>query len=196
VRKAAAGPRRTTVKTRKTAVRPQKAPGKPQKAAAGPRKAPAKPRSAARSVEVVLDGAAPRAAAAPLARFCGKALRTAGYSQWEVAVLLCGDARIQELNHKYRGKWAATDVLSFPREGGRKGDPVCGDLAVSLDTLSRNADRFGTSENEEMKRLLVHGLLHLAGMDHGTGRTGKMLALQERLLTGLRSEQIYGEKRR
>ena len=57
----------------------------------------------------------------------------------------------------------------FPEEEGRKGDPVAGDIAISLDALGRNAARFEVSENEEMKRLLVHGLLHLAGMDHGTG---------------------------
>ena len=47
-----------------------------------------------------------------------------------------------------------------------------------------------------MKRLLVHGLLHLAGMDHGRGKSGKMLALQEALLEDLRSEKIYGETRK
>lgn len=147
--------------------------------------------AAPRSVEVVAEDAPVRAEPARLARFCSKVLRTAGYRSWEVAVLLCADARIQELNRRYRGKPDPTDVLSFPREEGRKGDPVCGDIAISLETLARNASRFGTSQNDEMKRLLVHGLLHLAGMDHGSGRSGKMLALQERLLTGLNSDMIY-----
>ena len=154
------------------------------------------PSGSSRSVEVVLDGVTVPAGVARMARFCGKALRAAGYSRWEVAVMLCADARILDLNGRYRGKPVATDVLSFPREEGRMGDPVCGDIAVSLDTLARNAARFGTSENEEMKRLLVHGLLHLAGMDHGRGKSGKMLALQERLLLGLQSERIYGERKR
>jgi probable rRNA maturation factor len=52
------------------------------------------------------------------------------------------------------------------------------------------------SENEEMKRLLVHGLLHLAGMDHGRGKSGKMLTLQETLLERLRTEKIFGETRK
>jgi len=154
------------------------------------------PRGAPRSVEVVVEGVRAPRGVTRLARFCGKALAAAGYSQWEVAVLLCADPRIQELNGRYRGKPVPTDVLSFPREEGLTGDPVRGDIAVSLDMLARNASRFGTSENEEMKRLLVHGLLHLAGMDHGSGRSGKMLALQERLLEGLESERIYGETKR
>jgi probable rRNA maturation factor len=89
----------------------------------------------------------------------------------------------------------ATDVLSFPEEDGRKSDPVEGDIAISLEALRRNAAEFGVPENEEMKRLLVHGLLHLAGMNHGRGRGGVMLALQEKLLDTLRLERIYGEKR-
>ena len=154
------------------------------------------PKAAPRSVEVVLEGVRVPAGVRRMARFCGKALRAAGYSQWEVAVMLCADARIQDLNGRFRGKPVPTDVLSFPRDEGRTGDPVCGDIAVSLDTLARNAERFGTSQNEEMKRLLVHGLLHLAGMDHGSGKRGTMLALQEKLLLGLRSERIYGERKR
>jgi probable rRNA maturation factor len=82
-------------------------------------------------------------------------------------------------------------VLSFPEQEGRKGEPVAGDIALSLDALRRNAAEFNVPENEEMKRLLVHGLLHLAGMDHGRGRGGRMLDLQERLLESLQSEKIY-----
>lgn len=155
-------------------------------------------RPASRSVEIVVDGVPAPARPVRLTRFCSKALRAAGFTAWEVAVLLCGDERIRELNRRFRGKPDPTDVLSFPREEGRKGEPVCGDIAVSLDTLGRNAARFGTSENDEMKRLLVHGLLHLAGMDHGRGKSGGMLALQEKLLLQLQPDPIYGggEKRK
>ncbi len=161
-------------------------------------KAPPVRRPASRSVEIVVEGVSAPPRPARLTRFCSKALRAAGFTAWEVAVLLCGDGRIQELNRRYRGKADPTDVLSFPREEGRNGEPVCGDIAVSLDTLERNAARFGTSENDEMKRLLVHGLLHLAGMDHGRGKSGRMLALQEKLLLQLQPDMIYGggEKRK
>jgi probable rRNA maturation factor len=153
-------------------------------------------RKSVRDVEIVVDGSRAAAGSAGLARFCARALRAAGFSSWDVAVLLCGDDRILELNRRFRGRPEPTDVLSFPREEGRKGEPVCGDIAISLDSLGKNAARFGTSENEEMKRLLVHGLLHLAGMDHGQGKSGRMLAFQEELLLGLRSQRVYGEKRK
>jgi len=154
------------------------------------------PRRTSRSVEIVVDGVRAPVRAARLSRFCSKALRAAGFRAWEVAVLLCGDDRMRGLNRRYRGRADPTDVLSFPREEGRREEAVCGDIAVSLDTLGKNAARFDTSENDEMKRLLVHGLLHLAGMDHGRGKSGAMLALQERLLRELQSDVIYGERRK
>jgi len=141
-------------------------------------------------VEISADGVPMPRGPARLTRFCGKALTAAGYSSWQVGVLLCGDERISGLNGRYRGRHEATDVLSFAEEEGRKGEPVVGDIAISLEALRRNAGAFDVSENEEMKRLLVHGLLHLAGMDHGRGKSGKMVSLQEKLLEDLRSERI------
>jgi probable rRNA maturation factor len=144
-----------------------------------------------RSVEIVHSGVAAPTWKRRAARFCGKALLTAGYSQWEISVLLCDDARIAELNAKYRGKRGPTDVLSFPRED--KEATVAGDIAISLPAMKRNAAAFGASENEEMKRLLIHGILHVAGMDHGKGRTGPMLDLQEKLIEQLRGELVITE---
>jgi len=131
-----------------------------------------------------------------LSWFCSRALAEAGFSSWSVSVLLCTDERIAGLNKRYRGQDRPTDVLSFPSEEGRREDPVEGDIAISVETLRRNATRFEVSENEEMKRLLVHGLLHLAGMDHGRGKGGAMLARQARILARLQSDVIYGEYQR
>jgi probable rRNA maturation factor len=159
---------------------------------------------AVRRIEVTVDGIPSPRWRARLARFCGSALQEAGHGQWDVAVLLCGDPRMADLNKRYRGKDGPTDVLSFPREDG--GDPpvgthrdaadrvVTGDLAISMDTLRRNAASFGCTDDEELKRLAVHGLLHLAGMDHGSGRGGPMLRLQEELLGRLATESIIGEQ--
>jgi len=149
-----------------------------------------------RSVEIIADGVPLSRRHARIARFCEKALMNAGFTTWAVSILLCGDERMTALNSRYRRRREATDVLSFPEEEGRKGEPVAGDLAISIDALRRNAAVFEVSENEEMKRLLVHGLLHLAGMDHGRGRRGEMLTLQERLLDTLQSEKIFGETRK
>ena len=143
-----------------------------------------------RTVEVTVDGIAAPPWRRRLPRFCARALSAFGAERWEIAILLCGDARITELNGRFRGKPRPTDVLSFPRDDGAESTAVFGDLAVCLDALHRNAERFGVPDDEELKRLVVHGLLHLAGMDHGRGKGRKMLTLQEGLLGRLGSERI------
>jgi probable rRNA maturation factor len=152
--------------------------------------------AAGRAVQVVVEGIAAPRWRARVSSFCSRVLRETGAREWDVAVLLCGDQRISALNGRYRGTSSATDVLSFPREEHACADPVAGDIAVSLETLRRNAVRLGLTEDEELKRLLVHGILHLAGMDHGRGKGGAMLALQEDLLRRLGAEHIVGEQKK
>lgn len=149
-----------------------------------------------RSVEVASGGVPTPPWRARLSRFCARAFVEAGFAEWEIGILLCGDERITVLNGRYRGKQRATDVLSFPRQADSAQGPVMGDIAISLDTLRRNAARYAVAEDEELKRLLIHGILHLAGMDHGRGKGRGMLALQETLLAKLRAEHIMGEGKR
>lgn len=91
----------------------------------------------------------------------------------EVDVLLASDAELRRLNRQFRGKNKATDVLSFPAET-MPGLPAtsrhAGDLAISLDTAARQAADHGHPLATELRVLLLHGLLHLAGMDHETDR--------------------------
>jgi probable rRNA maturation factor len=143
-----------------------------------------------RSVEISLSGIPAPAWKRRIPGFCRKVLLAAGYGDWEISLLLCDDARITELNAKYRGKNRPTDVLSFP---WNEKDTVAGDIAISLPAMRRNAALFGAAENEELKRLLIHGILHVAGMDHGRGRSGPMLDLQEKLIEQLRAELVITE---
>src|SRR5579871_1214822 len=80
----------------------------------------------------------------------------------EVTCLITGDARLRDLNSRFRGKDYATDVLSFPSEDGG------GEIAISLDTAARQAAEMGHDLDHELRILMLHGLLHLAGMDHET----------------------------
>ena len=111
----------------------------------------------------------------------------------EISVLFCDDEYIQNLNKQYRDIDSPTDILSF--ENGEKytddeGEWLqAGDIAISLETLPKNAEYFGVSQNEEFKRLLIHGVLHLNGYDHGVEHiesgiapTDEMLVLQEKIL--------------
>ncbi|GHT56958.1 endoribonuclease YbeY [Spirochaetia bacterium] len=115
---------------------------------------------------------------------------------WDLSVLLCNDSCIQSLNKQFRHKDEATDVLSFPLEETVKDEGedryLPGDIVISLDTLVENSRYFNISEDEELRRLLIHGILHLDGMDHETNNeTEPMLRLQEKILADLAGERIF-----
>lgn len=80
-----------------------------------------------------------------------------------VSLKLTNDFEIRRLNKKFRKIDRATDVLAFPF--GEEG--VLGDIAISTETAKRNAVRYGTTLKKEYKRLVIHGILHLLGYDHG-----------------------------
>ncbi len=96
-----------------------------------------------------------------------------------VTVLLTSDTVIRKLNRQFRGKNKATDVLSFPA-AGPVAPQVAGDLAISVPTALRQAAEQGHTLAVEIKVLMLHGLLHLAGYDHEVD-AGRM-ARRERLL--------------
>ena len=79
-------------------------------------------------------------------------------------VLITGDAELRRLNREYRGKDYATDVLSFPSDL----PPHLGDLAISADRARAQAREFGHSTEDELRILILHGVLHLTGLDHET----------------------------
>jgi len=98
------------------------------------------------------------------------ALRSEGRRAGEIGVLLADDATLRQLNHAYRGLDRATDVLSFAYDAIGPGEarllPVDGDLVVSMDRVRDQARRFRVTPGEELARVVVHGSLHLAGLDH------------------------------
>ncbi len=125
-------------------------------------------------------------------RFCGKVLDHEDIHHWELSVLLCNDGFIRSLNSRYRNIDAPTDILSFRQGGESPGDLpfTAGDLVISLDTWKKNCVNYGEDAENEMKRLLIHGILHLAGMDHtDTTEEQPMLKAQEEIM-----EQLVGEK--
>ena len=105
-----------------------------------------------------------------LSRFLKRARAAVGL-QGAVDVILTSDAELKRLNRTFRGKNKATDILSFPASA--ESDGVAGDLAVSLETAARQAAAHGHSLGDELRILLLHGLLHLDGEDHESD-TGEM----------------------
>ena len=84
----------------------------------------------------------------------------------EVSILITSDRRIRRLNRDYRRKNKPTDVLSFPAAKSSARTRVAGDLAISVDMASRQALALDHPLATELKVLILHGLLHLAGFDH------------------------------
>jgi probable rRNA maturation factor len=121
-----------------------------------------------------------------LTRFFNRARAAVGLDG-DVEVLLTDDATLRRLNRSFRGKNRATDVLSFPAAENPDGyaGNYAGDLAISLDTAARQAARFGHSLRDEVRILLLHGLLHLTGMDHEADG-GEMAAREGELRRELR----------
>jgi len=112
-----------------------------------------------------------------LARFAGKAQRLAGITG-QVDILISGNRRLRELNRRFRRKNRPTDVLSFPRAEG-------GDIAISFQIAQQNARHYGHSPTAELKILILHGMLHLAGHDHEADH-GRMAGIEARLRAQLR----------
>jgi probable rRNA maturation factor len=104
----------------------------------------------------------------------------------EVCVLLTTDAGIRTLNRRFRKKNKATDVLSFPVDDAGFGS--AGDLAISVETAARQAREQGHRLSVELRVLMLHGLLHLAGFDHEVD-DGKMARKERRLRAKLRLPQ-------
>jgi len=113
-----------------------------------------------------------------LTRFLNRARAAVGL-EGDVDVLLADDATLRRLNKTFRGKNKATDVLSFPAPDEIANDHA-GDLAISLETANRQAATYGHSLRDEVRILLLHGLLHLSGLDHEIDN-GEMAAREAEL---------------
>ncbi|MEJ5183757.1 MAG: rRNA maturation RNase YbeY [Rectinemataceae bacterium] len=125
--------------------------------------------------------------AANAAEYALEVLSALGKQHWQVSLTFCSDEVIQQLNRDYRGIDAPTDVLSFSLDASEPGLDttwyVAGDIIISIPAVYRNAEDFGVDADEELRRLIVHGLLHLSGMDHETNDPDHpMLMLQEQIL--------------
>jgi probable rRNA maturation factor len=121
-------------------------------------------------LELEIIGAAPLDAD-ELRRLCIRAADSAGVRDGHVAVEFVDAQRISELNARYRGRRRPTDVLSFPIDGAQpvEGERELGDVVICPE------------QTVDVREAVVHGVLHLLGMDHETD-AGEMLALQRELL--------------
>jgi probable rRNA maturation factor len=144
-------------------------------------------------IEVVVDEPLWRASVADVEAVVETAATAAlvGRSVGEVAVLLAGDVAVKTLNQRFRGKDAATNVLSFPAAAG-SGSHL-GDVALAFGVCEREARAQGKRLEDHLRHLVVHGVLHLIGYDHEhTGEAEAMEALERSVLIPLGVADPYG----
>ena len=116
---------------------------------------------------------------------------------FEVTLLLTDDTEMRELNRAWRGKDAATNVLSFPAgvSVAQGGEPrPLGDVVLAAETVQREAEAQGVSPADHVSHLVVHGVLHLLGFEHeNDANAEKMEALETKVLAGLDIADPYAE---
>ena len=103
----------------------------------------------------------------------------------DIGYLFCSDEQILDVNREYLGHDYYTDIITFDY---CEGDLLSGDIVISLDTVHTNAELFHKPYEEELHRVIIHGILHLCGInDKGLGEREKMEAAEDRAL-GLKGE--------
>ncbi len=119
-----------------------------------------------------------------------------GYQDSELSVSIVGDKSIRKFNRDYLGKDTPTNVISFSMREGAYGDlnpDVLGDVLISAETASREAEQVGITLDSRLIFLLLHGVLHLAGYDHersGPDEARKMEKKQRKLFAILENEGL------
>ena len=129
--------------------------------------------------------------------YLDKVLAELGLNNVEFSVSLIDEDHMHQMNKEFRNIDDSTDILSFAAEDEEDGftfisagrrKRVLGDILICPQILSRNAASFGVTENEELRRLLIHGVLHLSGDNHSTNDPSEpMLMKQEAVLKKLGS---------
>jgi probable rRNA maturation factor len=150
------------------------------------------------AIDVIIDS--PRwkrhPAAAKLVRRAVTTAAPAAARKCELAVLLTDDKSIRALNRQWRGKNAATNVLSFPAvPGGGSAGRMLGDIVIAYETTAAESRAEGKPFDHHLVHLVVHGFLHLLGYDHESdGEAEDMERLESRILARLDVPDPYAAR--
>jgi probable rRNA maturation factor len=138
-------------------------------------------------LEIIVEHAVPELQEEEIKRLARVVLDKEGRRGMEVALLLTDDSTIQSLNKSHRKMNQPTDVLAFPMENDEE---ILGDIAVSVQTAERQAAAAGHSLHTELKLLLLHGLLHLCGLEHDGHADPQWKKVEEKYL-----DLVFGSKK-
>lgn len=111
-----------------------------------------------------------------------------GYKVGEISYIFCSDAKILEINKKYLRHDYYTDIITFDETEGQQ---ISGDLFISLETVKTNAEKFCTTYEDELHRTIIHGILHLCGInDKEPGEREIMEKEENRALLQIKNYEI------
>ena len=96
----------------------------------------------------------------------------------DIAFIFCSDERILEVNKQYLEHDYYTDIITFDYT---EGDSISGDIFISIDTVKSNAEEFGATFENELHRIIIHGILHLCGQDDKTSELRAEMSKKENL---------------
>lgn len=145
------------------------------------------------AVHVSADGVRLPLSRGRVAEITRRVLAAEGVRDAVVSITFLGTRAMAALNRKHLGHRGATDVISFGFAETARDGPLIGDVYIAPDVARANARRHDASIREELARLVVHGVLHVLGYDHGNGDARTRSAMwrrQERLVTRLVHEAL------
>ena len=96
---------------------------------------------------------------------------------------LVNDSKIRQINRKYLKHDYSTDIITFPYSMGKKG--IDGEIFISLDTVKKNSAIYNTLYTQELKRVIIHGCLHLAGFNDRTKKQKELIREKENFYLGV-----------
>lgn len=99
-----------------------------------------------------------------------------GKKTGDIAFIFCNDDMILEINRQYLQHDYYTDIITFDYS---QSNIISGDIFISLDTVKTNAEKFGVNFNQELHRIIIHGILHLCGQDDKTPESRKTMTAKE-----------------
>ena len=119
-------------------------------------------------------------------RWLSRVAASYGRKIGDIAYIFCDDQKILEVNRRYLQHDYFTDIITFDYD---EGDTISGDIFISLDTVRSNSEQFHTDYEQEFHRVIVHGILHLCGInDKGPGEREIMEAAENKALALLQSD--------
>lgn len=105
----------------------------------------------------------------------------------DIAYIFCSDEKILEINNQYLKHDYYTDIITFDYTDGQR---IAGDIFISLDTVHSNADQYGVSPYEELYRVIIHGILHLCGIDDQTEEQEQEMRAEENKALALLPDEM------